>query len=46
MRTSYAVSMFRRCEGGVVEERESTLVIGPGATFRVSETGNLVVDLP
>ena len=31
---------------GVVEERESTLVIGPGATFRVSETGNLVVDLP
>jgi N-methylhydantoinase A len=43
----YAIAAGDSFEGpGVVEERESTLVIGPGATFRVSETGNLVVDLP
>ncbi len=30
----------------VVEERESTLIVGPGARFKVEATGNLVVDLP
>ncbi|MBM3507843.1 MAG: hydantoinase/oxoprolinase family protein [Alphaproteobacteria bacterium] len=29
----------------VIEERESTLVIGPGATFRVEATGNLAIDV-
>ena len=43
----YAMAAGDRFEGpAVVEERESTLVIGPGASFRVSGTGNLVVDLP
>ncbi len=30
----------------VVEESESTLVVGPGGRFHVSATGNLIVDLP
>ena len=30
----------------IIEERESTLVIGPGAKFRVEPSGNLVVDMP
>ncbi len=30
----------------IIEERESTLVIGPGARFHVEPTGNLVVNLP
>jgi N-methylhydantoinase A len=30
----------------VVEERESTLVIGPGARFRVEAGGNIVIRLP
>ncbi len=30
----------------VIEERESTLVIGPGALFRVESGGNLVIDIP
>ncbi len=42
-----ALSPGDRFDGpGVIEEPESTLVIGPGASFRVSETGNIVVDLP
>ena len=30
----------------VIEERESTFIIGPGARFHVEPSGNLVVDLP
>ena len=30
----------------VIEERESTLVIGPDAKFRVEAAGNLVIDVP
>jgi len=30
----------------IIEERESTLVIGPNSRFRVEPSGNLVVDLP
>ena len=30
----------------VVEEEGSTLVIGPGGTGRVADTGNIVVTLP
>ena len=30
----------------IIEERESTLIVGPGAKFRVEPKGNLVVDLP
>ena len=30
----------------VIEERESTLIIGPGAKFKVESKGNLVVELP
>ena len=30
----------------IIEERESTLVVGPGAKFKVEPKGNLVVDLP
>ncbi len=29
----------------VIEEEGSTLVVGPGATFRVAATGNAVVTL-
>ncbi|MFN4089361.1 MAG: hydantoinase/oxoprolinase family protein [Alphaproteobacteria bacterium] len=43
----YAMTAGDRFEGpGVIEERESTLVVGPGARFGVSHTGNIVVDLP
>ena len=30
----------------IVEERESTLIIGPGASFTIDPVGNLIVDLP
>ena len=30
----------------VVEEPESTMVIGPGGRFRLSASGNLIIDLP
>ncbi|MBT5193461.1 MAG: hydantoinase/oxoprolinase family protein, partial [Rhodospirillaceae bacterium] len=30
----------------VVEEAESTMVIGPGGRFHVSDSGNLVIELP
>jgi len=30
----------------VVEEPESTAVIGPGGRFHVSRAGNLIIDLP
>ncbi len=30
----------------VVEEAESTMVIGPGGRFHVSNSGNLIIDLP
>jgi hypothetical protein len=30
----------------VVEESESTLIVGPGGTVRVDEDGNLLVELP
>jgi N-methylhydantoinase A len=30
----------------VVEEAESTMVIGPGAKFHISDNGNLIIDLP
>jgi N-methylhydantoinase A len=30
----------------VIEERESTLIVGPGGKFRVESKGNLIVDLP
>ena len=36
-----------RFEGpAVIEESESTLVVGPGGTIQVDEDGNLLVDLP
>ena len=30
----------------VVEEAESTAVIGPGGRFHISKAGNLIIDLP
>ena len=30
----------------VVEETESTAVIGPGGRFHISKAGNLIIDLP
>ncbi|MBT6910193.1 MAG: hypothetical protein HOA21_03475 [Rhodospirillaceae bacterium] len=30
----------------VVEEAESTMVIGPGGKFHISANGNLIIDLP
>lgn len=30
----------------VVEEAESTMVIGPGGTFHISPNGNLIIDMP
>jgi N-methylhydantoinase A len=30
----------------IVEERESTLVVGPGGRFAVDAAGNLIVELP
>ena len=30
----------------VIEEAESTLIVGPGATVAADENGNLIVDLP
>ena len=30
----------------IVEERESTLIIGPGASFTIDPVGNLIVELP
>ena len=30
----------------VIEERESTVIIGPGGTLRVDDYGNLLADLP
>ncbi len=30
----------------VVEEAESTMVIGPGGRFHISDNGNLIIDLP
>jgi len=36
-----------RCEGpAVIEERESTTVVGPGGTVVVDDLGNLVVSVP
>jgi N-methylhydantoinase A len=43
----YAMKVGETFEGpAVIEERESTLIVGPGATFEVSPTGNTVVTLP
>jgi N-methylhydantoinase A/oxoprolinase/acetone carboxylase beta subunit len=43
----YGLSAGATIEGpAVVEERESTVVIGPGASATVDDVGNLVVDMP
>jgi N-methylhydantoinase A len=39
-------SEVARAGPAVVEEAESTLVVGPGARFRRDRLGNIVVDLP
>ena len=37
----------RQLDGpAVIEERESTVIIGPGGTLRVDDYGNLLADLP
>jgi N-methylhydantoinase A len=43
----YTLPTGLRLDGpAIVEERESTLVIGPGARLAVDAGGNLVVSLP
>jgi len=43
----YALGPGARVEGpAVIEERESTVVVGPGAVAEVSAAGNLIVTLP
>ena len=42
-----ALAIDQKFEGpAVVEEAESTMVIGPGGRFHVSNSGNLIIDLP
>jgi N-methylhydantoinase A len=43
----YALGIGDAFEGpAIVEERESTLVVGPGGRFDVRDSGNIVVTLP
>jgi len=42
----YRMGPGTRIDGpAIVEERESTMVVGPGATARVAEDGSLIVEL-
>ena len=42
----YALTAGERFEGpAIVEERESTLVVGPDGSFEVSGTGNIIITL-
>ena len=43
----YALKSGDEFQGpAVIEERESTLIVGPGGRFRVAPSGNIVVTLP
>jgi N-methylhydantoinase A len=43
----YRMGAGTRIDGpAIVEERESTTVVGPGATARVAEDGSLLVEVP
>ena len=43
----YRLRPGARYEGpAIVEEKESTLILGPGATFGIDDSGNLIAELP
>ncbi len=43
----YRMHPGTRYEGpAIVEEMESTLIVGPGAAFGIDESGNLIAELP
>jgi N-methylhydantoinase A len=42
----YALAPGQAFDGpAIIEERESTLVIGPGGRFEVLESGNIIVSI-